>query len=273
MVSKRAEAGSREDPTIYPVDELVPESSQHDRITALLRELVQRWHDTRGIRAFVGSSQFIYWVQYVPANCVAPDLYVLPGVAPDEGVTAWKVWETGIRPSFTLEVVSNSDPDKDYVRVPKRCAELGVEELVVFDPQPEEAPHRHRWQVFRRQGGSKLTAVEVSDDDRVRSEVLGCWLRAVGAGTAQRLRLGLPPSGDVLFPTGEEAERAARLAAEAKQKAAEAEREAERNAREPAEARHEAERKAHEAERSAREAAEAERDALLRELERLRPKR
>jgi hypothetical protein len=40
--------------------------------------------------------------------------------------------------------------------------------------------------------------------------VLGCFLRVVGEGNQARLRLGTGPTGDDLFPTEAEAERAAK---------------------------------------------------------------
>lgn len=41
---------------------------------------------------------------------------------------------------------------------------------------------------------------------------LGCFLRIVGENDSQRVRLGMGPRGDELFPTGEEVERAGRQA-------------------------------------------------------------
>ena len=62
-----------------------------------------------------------------------------------------------------------------------------------------------------------------TDGDRVRSRVLGCAIRVVGAGAGARLRLATGDTGDSIYPTGEEAERAT---AEAERSAKEAERSA-----------------------------------------------
>ncbi|HEY2408924.1 MAG TPA: Uma2 family endonuclease, partial [Polyangiaceae bacterium] len=43
--------------------------------------------------------------------------------------------------------------------------------------------------------------------DRVRSRELGCYLRAVGEGSALRLRIASGARGRTLFATPEEAER------------------------------------------------------------------
>ncbi|MEJ7729263.1 MAG: Uma2 family endonuclease [Polyangiaceae bacterium] len=169
---------------------------------------MERWLAARGTPCFVGADQFIYWVQYAPTRSVAPDLYVLPGVPIDADVKAWKVWESGVVPSFALEVVSD-DFRKDYQETPVRYADLGVSELVVFDPLATSSPERVRWQVFRHVPPMGLSVVERSDGDRVRSEALGCWLRAVGAAAELRVRLATGASGDELVHTEAEAERAA----------------------------------------------------------------
>jgi hypothetical protein len=106
-------------------------------------------------------------------------------------------------PSFALEVVSK-DVDKDYVEGPPLYAALGVRELVIFDPEFSLGRDRVRWQVYRRSARKRWTMEERTDADRVRSKVLGCWLRAVGHGTGTRIRLATGLRGDDLVPTPEE---------------------------------------------------------------------
>lgn len=199
-------AESLQDPTLYPVTEKVGEELLQRLILEVLRPLVERWLREQGRTALVGADQFIYWEQFNPRKALAPDVYVLDGVDPDTPVTAWKVWETGVVPSFCFESVS-ADRLKDYEEAPKRYAELGVEELVLFDPHAEESGSRVRWQVYRR-SGTELLRVEESDADRVRSDVLGCWLRQVGEGAVARVRLAVGEDGSELLPTDEERARA-----------------------------------------------------------------
>ena len=207
------------DPTIYPVEEKVGEDILQRWIVELLRPLVEHWFATRKVRALVGADQFIYYKQHGPTERVSPDVYVLPGVRPDTRVPSWKTWETGIVPSFAFEIVSK-DWEKDYAEAPQRYTELGVSELVIFDPAPARHADGLTWQVFRRVGKRPLTRIEVSQGDRVRSKVLGCFLRSVGSHESLRVRLALGPRGDELFPTAEEAERAARQAEHAAKEAA-----------------------------------------------------
>ena len=215
------------DPTFYPVEEKVGQDSLQTLIVELLRPLIERWLAGLGTPAFVGADQFIFYKQYDPSKVVAPDVYVLPGVPPTRRVKSWKVWKTGIAPSLALEVVSQDEPYKDYVDAPERYRELGVKELVIVDPDSERSPDRVRWQRYRKLKLRGFVRVEVTNEDRIHSRVLGCWLRVVGEGGGARVRLATGPSGEELFPTAEEAERASK---EAERAAKEAERAAKEEA-------------------------------------------
>jgi hypothetical protein len=99
-------------------------------------------------------------------------------------------------------------PREGLPEAPERYAELGVNELILFDPDFQQDEDRLRWQRYRklRRG---FALVDVTNADRIRSRVLGCFLRVIGDGDHVRLRLGTGPTGDVLVPTAVEIERAA----------------------------------------------------------------
>jgi len=235
---------------------------QQRRITELLRPLLEWWLNVcRKTVAFVGADQFVYWRQYNPRVTVSPDIYVIPGVSPDSEPDSWLLWQHDVKLSIAIEIVS-TEWQKDYRDLPEQYADMGVAELVIFDPRYERHPEGVRWQVYRRIGKRGLVRVEVSNGDRVRSKALNCWLRAVGKGAALRLRLGEGPKGDHLVPTVEEREQLERAAKEAERAAKEAERTAK-----------EAERTAKEAERVAKEVALARVAELERELRRLKAAR
>jgi hypothetical protein len=59
---------------------------------------------------------------------------------------------------------------------------------------------------------TEIDAASRGNDDRVWSRRLGCFVRSVGQDADLRLRLALGPHGADLFPTAEEAERAAKQA-------------------------------------------------------------
>jgi hypothetical protein len=256
---------------VYPVEDDLGEEMIQRRICEELRPQVEEWLASRGVIAFVGADQFVYFRQYDPSAVVSPDVYVMPGADPSASPRAWKLWEGGAVPSFALEVVAD-DRRKDYERAPSRYAELGVGELFVFDPRSREGRDRVRWQVYRRDARRGLAQALVTDADRVRSRALGCFLREIGEGGSLRIRLATGARGESLVPTA--AERAAR-AADAERAAREAA-DAERAAREAAEATARVERAAREAaeataraDRAARERAEAE----LARLRAARPRR
>jgi Uma2 family endonuclease len=246
----------RYDPTVYPSEDHMGEGSLQRFISELFRVLLERWLGERGKTSFVGSNQFIYWRQFDPSRKLAPDVFVLPGVRPGIKIDSWKTWETGIVPSFALEVVSQ-DYMKDYRDAPEPYAELGVQELVIFDPEHTLAPdERLRWQVYRRLAKRGFVRVVVSNADRVRSRVLGCWIRAVGDDLdSLRLRIAAGAEGETLLPTADEVADAQNAAREAARLALESE------------------RAARESERAARERVEAEVVRLRAENERLRSRR
>jgi hypothetical protein len=198
----RSERGSSAPSVAYPASDERGEHELQRLIAELLRPLLARFLAERGVVGHAGADQFIYWEEGNPAKRLAPDLHVLPNVRQDVVIRSWQTWSTGIVPSFALEVASDS-VSKDYDDGPAAYADLGVRELVVFDPHARVPGRgrRVRWQVFRRLPRRGLIRVEVSQGDRVRSKTLGAWLRAVGEGDRVRVRLGLGPHGEELFPT------------------------------------------------------------------------
>jgi Putative restriction endonuclease len=198
------------DPTFYPVEEKVGEDSLQRLILELLRPLVERYYQRAGKPTFVGADQFIYYKRFHPGKVVAPDVYVLPGVPPGRRVKSWKTWLTGIVPSLAIEVLTSDDAEKDYREAPERYAELGVDELIAYDDAFTRSDDRVRWRRYRKLSKRGFVRVESTNADRIRSRTLGCFLRVVGEGDAARLRLATGPTGEVLFPTEAEAERAAK---------------------------------------------------------------
>lgn len=192
-------------------------------IAELLRPMLERWFASKGELAHAGADQFFYWVEGDPSQRIAPDVYVVPGVAQNPPVASWKLWESPARPSFALEVVGQ-DIDKDYDDNPVLYRQLGIDELVLFDPHATPRSRRRlRWQVFRRVKGRDLVRVEVSNADRVRSRALGCWLREVEHLGRLAVRLATGDEGETLVLTEAEQERAAREQERAARERAEAE--------------------------------------------------
>ncbi|HET9957851.1 MAG TPA: Uma2 family endonuclease [Polyangiaceae bacterium] len=203
----RTPAPSLEAPAVYPVEEPGGEDILQCWMLEVLRPLIERWLAERGTPWLVGSDQFIYFEKGQISKRIAPDIYILPGVPPDTRIPSWKIWETGIRPSFALEICSQ-DWQKDYITAPQLHNQIGTEELIVVDPDYLKRREGYRFQRFERTAHG-LERQECTQADRVRSRLLGCFVRLVGTEQEprQHVRLALDPEGDVLFPTQEEAER------------------------------------------------------------------
>jgi hypothetical protein len=263
------------DRVFYPVSDDMGEHELQTLMRELLRPLLARLLASRGLVAHAGSDQFIYWERGNVKACVAPDLYVLPGVPQERVIKSWKTWEErGLVPSLAIEIVT-TDVVKDYEECPELYRALGVRELVIYDPKIEAAPRRiKRWrfQVYRRtsRGFSRVVATDV---DRVRSHALGAWLRVVGEGMARRLRIATGLRGETLLPTSDEVAKTAHGRAEEERNRAEAERKRADAEHERAEAeceRAEAERERAEAERERANRLET---ALRRALDESRSRR
>lgn len=224
----------------YLTDEAdIGQSPQHHHLAAMFESIVRTHAAERGwTGTLVGGDAFFAWVPEHPLVRVSPDVYTV-SEPPDPLPKAFHMWTPGHRPPrFALEIVSEAWR-KDYHDNPPKYAQLGVAELVIFDPEGDRARSRERTplQLFRRAADGVFVRVYVGPGP-VYSDELEGWLVVVGAGASSTLRLALDAAGQRLVPT--EAERA------------------------------ELERTAKEQERSARLAAEAEVARLREELARLR---
>jgi Uma2 family endonuclease len=186
----------------FPVEEDVPESKRHLELRTLLYEILKfRLAD----RASIGCDQFVYWDPRNPKACLSPDGFVYLG-APDTDFPSWKTWERGI-PELAIEIVSESDAHEIAWREKlDRYQELGVRELVRFDPEAERGKELEVW----RREGERLCPAE-RGVDRVRSMNLDAWLLAVpDARFGVTLRLADDQAGERLWLTLAESEAEAR---------------------------------------------------------------
>ena len=229
----------------------MPESVLHDETVTFLRALLAAWAARTGDRRVVRNLA-VRWDERNPRIGVDPDIAVLAPPPPDLAeLRSLRTWVDGhVAPMLAIEVVSETDPRKDYVVAPDKYAASGTKELWIFDPLlagPAAHGGPFRLQVWTRDGGG-LSRIYAGEGP-VRSPALGAFLVVTDEG--HRLRISDDAGAASLWPTAEEAERAAK--------------EAERAAKEAERAAKEAERAAKEAERAAKEAALA----RVAELEKL----
>jgi Uma2 family endonuclease len=184
------------EPLFFPESEQVPETKWHLELRTLLYQFLKL---AFGHEAYIGCDQFVYWDAANPRVCLAPDAFVRFG-GPDELFRSWRVWERGA-PHVAVEVVSSLDQrDTNWQAKLHSYRQLGVRELVRFDP---EAP------------GGDLRIWDRVDHDLVerklgastaRSNVLpGFWLNISDERLGPTLRLSRDEGGSDLFSTPAEA--------------------------------------------------------------------
>jgi Uma2 family endonuclease len=152
--------------------------------------------------AFVCSNQFFYFKRGDPRMSVTPDVYVIDGESlGPTAVPNWKVWEhDGKGPVFALEVISDEYPKQYAERMIGYYEQLGVRELVVYDPEQQDEASRSLLVHWVADAMGKLVQRK-TPPDRVQSAVFGFWLVMQ---PDRGLRLGLGVDGEDLWPTAEE---------------------------------------------------------------------
>ena len=189
----------------FPVAAEVPETKRHLELRTLLYLVLRTMADEHAI----GCDQFVYWDPTDPSRCLAPDAFVRLGV-PDSIFTSWKTWERGV-PDIAVGIASDSDASELAWDVKlRRYQELGVRELVRFDP--DEAPER-QVRIWAWVGGELVERTDKQDRHLCRGLSLH-WVVVPARGFPAALRLARDAEGCDLVLTPEEREARARKAAE-----------------------------------------------------------
>ena len=194
-------------------EETMPESVVHDQAVELIKALLVAWA-ARAARALVVRNLAVRWDESHPQIGVDPDVCVLcppPSEAAD--LRSVRTWVAGHEaPVLAIEVVSETNPAKDYAVAPDKYAASGVGELWIFDPLLA-GPASHggplRLQVWRRRDDGDFVRIYAGAGP-ARSPLLGAWLVATDEG--RRLRVADDELATRFWLTAEEAERAAKEA-------------------------------------------------------------
>jgi Uma2 family endonuclease len=196
-------------------DETMPESVLHDDVVELLKALLAFW--ARGTtatasKAFVARNLAIRWDEDHPKVGVDPDVCVLRPAPPNvQDLGSVRTWVPGHNaPILAIEVVSESNPRKDYAIAPDKYAASGTGELWIFDPLlagPAAHGGPHRLQLWSRRPDGDLVRIYAGDGPTF-SPVMEAWLVVVDEG--RRLRIADDQAATRFWMTGEESERVAR---------------------------------------------------------------
>lgn len=203
-------------------DELMPESVLHDQAVELLKSLLSAWAARGGSTALVVRNLAVRWNESEPRIGVDPDICVLsPSPADAVELRSVRTWLAGHAPPIlAVEVVSETNPHKDYAIAPDKYAASGTGELWVFDPLlagPAAHGGPFRIQVWHRRSDGDLVRIYAGDGP-APSPTLGAYLVVTDEG--RRLRLADDEGATVFWRTGEEAERAAKEAERAAKESA-----------------------------------------------------
>jgi hypothetical protein len=151
----------------FPEEVLMPESKTHLVLRTFLFRLLRF---ALGPAHRIGSEQFLYWNAADASRCLAPDAVVRLNV-PDAPFKTWKTWEEGGVPDLAVEVVSDSDR-RQWSEKLADYRELGVKELVRFDPAAARGEHLRVWDRVRED-----LVERVIGDDRTPCLTLGLsWI-------------------------------------------------------------------------------------------------
>jgi Uma2 family endonuclease len=166
----------------YPESDGQPmaETDLHrDEMYDLIHALRRRYRDVPDV--YVTGNLFFYYVQGDPRSVVAPDVFLVQGVAKRKR-KIYKLWEEGRVPSLVVELTSDSTRDEDLTK--KLCYErLGIEEYFLHDPYGDYlAPTLQGYRLVN--GRYRPIEPEVADGS-LRSLTTGLILRVEGS----RLRL------------------------------------------------------------------------------------
>jgi len=190
----------------YPETDGKPmaETDVHIDVLIYLREALKD-HFREAPQVYVAGNMLLYYEEGNPAACVAPDVFVVQGVAKRERRT-YRLWEEGQPPAVVFEITSRGTRLEDLGTKRALYAMLGVQEYFLYDPLGEYL--RPPLQGYRLQEGEYQRLPSGGEGELV-SQVLGVELR-VEAG---RLRVVDLATGERLLTPAEA--QTARRAAEA----------------------------------------------------------
>ena len=203
-------------------DALMPESVLHDQAVELLKALLTAWAARAAPSALVVRNLAVRWNESEPRIGVDPDVCVLSPSPPDAvELRSVRTWLAGqVPPMLAVEVVSETNPHKDYAIAPDKYAASGTGELWVFDPLlagPAAHGGPFRIQIWHRRADGDFVRIYAGDGP-ARSPALDAYLVATDEG--RRLRLADDEEATAFWRTAEESERAAKESERAAKEAA-----------------------------------------------------
>jgi Uma2 family endonuclease len=107
------------------------ETDLHRDLMFYVINLLRRYFT--GQQVYVSGNLLLYYEEGNPRKSVAPDCFVVWGVAPHRR-NIYKLWEEGQGPKVVFEVTSKTTQREDQLHKMGLYARLGVEEYYLYDP-------------------------------------------------------------------------------------------------------------------------------------------
>ena len=236
-------------PTIYiegypcEDDEPMGATGVHSTQITTFHDQLARYFETNE-NIYVGADSFIYYLEGDIKKCVAPDVFIVLGVARMPPRDSFYTWEEGAVPTAVFEFLSDSTANRDrYEKVRLYLTDMGVEEYFIHQPQLKNPPELRGW---RRNSSGSIVEIEPDGTGGLFSELLNLGLRWEEQNHIRLLRPYLPDGTPITTSSEEqclrlEAEAMAAEEAELRQEEARQRREAETRASAEAERRQEVE--------------------------------
>jgi Uma2 family endonuclease len=180
MPSATAQAADQAQEIRYPSSDGEPMAETPVHVQAIIL-LLQALQDVFRSAAdvFVAADMFWYWEKGNPAARRAPDVMVFKGVDNRERRSFFSWLENGAVPAAVFEIASENTWREDLYEKHRLYAQLRVPEYFMFDP--EALYLRPALLGFRRNEHGAYTPLEPDEQERLKSEELGLYLKAEGA--------------------------------------------------------------------------------------------
>ena len=122
----------------YPDSDGEPMAENDFQYTAMIEttSALRVWFSNRA-DVYVASDMLMYYRMNDNETRVAPDIYVVFGVAGNHKRRNWIVWREGKAPDFVMEIASPSTWERDATDKRDIYARMGVPEYWRFDPTGE----------------------------------------------------------------------------------------------------------------------------------------
>ena len=129
----------------YEDDEPMVETDFHAEQIITLSDQFKRYFETNEL-VHIAVDSFIYYSEGDTGKCVAPDIYIVFGVAKHPLRRSFYTWAEGAVPIAVFEFLSTSTAHQDRdKKVELYLNDIGVQEYFIHQPEMEKPPEFRGW--------------------------------------------------------------------------------------------------------------------------------